>query len=169
MESPGAIPIRPIGIIRTGYRAAAGTPIQTATAPEDALGTVELRPEFAAGLKDLDGFERIWLIYWFDRVSDPELLVKPYLDHTERGVFATRAPARPNRIGMSPVRLLGIDGNVLRIAGVDMLDGTPLLDIKPYLPAFDHFEVKRTGWYPANSNPRAVADGRFERKAETAR
>jgi tRNA-Thr(GGU) m(6)t(6)A37 methyltransferase TsaA len=164
VDQDGGIVMRPIGIIRSPYHNAAGTPIQTAAAPPEAVGSVEVSPEFAAGLKDLDGFERIWLIYWFDRVTTPKLLVKPYLDTRERGVFATRAPARPNRIGMSPVRLLRVDGNVLHIGGVDILDGTPLLDIKPYFPAFDHFEVKRTGWYPQKPAGGAVADDRFELK-----
>jgi tRNA-Thr(GGU) m(6)t(6)A37 methyltransferase TsaA len=154
--------MRPIGHIRTPFRQSAGTPIQTSAA-RNAPGSVILFPEFAGGLKDLEGFERIWLIYWFDRAAEPRLLVRPYLDNNERGVFATRAPARPNKIGMSPVRLLGIEGNVLKIAGVDMLDGTPLLDIKPYVPAFDHFPVKRTGWYGSKTGAGTEADERFER------
>ena len=156
-------PIAPIGIIRTPFQQATGTPIQSSVA-NGAEGTIELSPEFAPGLKDIEGFERIWLIYQFDRASEPQLLVRPYLDPTERGVFATRSPARPNRIGMSVVRLLGIQGHRLKIADVDMLDGTPLLDIKPYLPAFDHFPVTRVGWYKDTSPAGAVADDRFERK-----
>jgi tRNA-Thr(GGU) m(6)t(6)A37 methyltransferase TsaA len=125
-------------------------------------GTVEIFPEFSEGLKDLDGFERIWLIYWLDRARSAQLLVRPYLDSVERGVFATRSPCRPNGIGMSPVRLLSIHGNILRVADVDILDGTPLLDIKPYIPAFDHFPVERVGWYAGKLVAGAVADDRFD-------
>ena len=156
-------PICPIGTIRTSFKQATETPIQSSVA-NGAEGTIELLPEFELGLKDLEGFERIWLIYQFDRASEPQLTVRPYLDSAEHGVFATRAPARPNRIGMSPVRLLGIEGNLLRIADVDILDGTPLLDIKPYVPAFDHFTIQRAGWYKDKSTAGAVADDRFEQK-----
>jgi len=125
---------------------------------------VELFAGFRAGLRDIEGFERIWLLYSFDRASEPQLLARPYLDAMERGIFATRSPARPNCIGMSPVRLLGMQGAALLVADVDMLDGTPLLDIKPYVPAFDHFPVERVGWYKGVSAQGAVADGRFERR-----
>lgn len=154
--------IQPIGVIRTPFHGAAGTPIQSSVAG-GAEGRVELLPEFAPGLGDLAGFERVWLLYSFHQASAPQLLVRPYLDKVERGIFATRAPARPNRIGMSAVRLLGIQGATLLVSDVDMLDGTPLLDVKPYVPAFDHFSVERTGWYAAVSPKGAVADSRFER------
>ncbi len=160
------ISVSAIGLIHTPFVRAQGTPIQTAGG-DDVEGTIEIFAEFADGVKDLEGFERIWLLYNFDRASEPQLVVKPYLDPQHpHGIFATRSPARPNRIGMSAVRLLGIDGHVLRVAGVDMLDGTPLLDIKPYLPAFDHFSVTRIGWYEGTSPRGVVADDRFERPAE---
>jgi tRNA-Thr(GGU) m(6)t(6)A37 methyltransferase TsaA len=155
--------LRPIGRIGTPFQQAAGTPIQSAVA-EGAEGTIELFPEFAPGLKDIEGFDRLWLLYCFDRASEPQLLVRPYLDTEEHGIFATRSPARPNALGMSVVRLLERQGHRLRIADVDMLDGTPLLDIKPYVPAFDHFSVTRVGWYQNKSAAGAVADDRFERK-----
>jgi tRNA-Thr(GGU) m(6)t(6)A37 methyltransferase TsaA len=155
--------IKPIGRIRTPFRQSSGTPIQSAAA-NGARGTVELDPEFAPGLKDIEALERLWLIYYFDRAAEPQLLVKPYLDPTERGIFATRSPARPNRIGMSVVRLLEVQQNRLLVADVDMLDGTPLLDIKPYVPAFDHFRVTRVSWYAQKSPAGVVADDRFERK-----
>jgi tRNA-Thr(GGU) m(6)t(6)A37 methyltransferase TsaA len=155
--------LKPIGVIRTGFRQAAGTPIQSSRAG-DATGTVEVFPEFAPGLKDLDGFERIWLIYWFDRAPEPRLSVTPFLDDRERGVFATRAPARPNPIGMSPVRLIRIAGNTLEVAGVDILDETPLLDIKPYVPEFDSHAVERSGWFGRAQERRSVADARFDGK-----
>jgi tRNA-Thr(GGU) m(6)t(6)A37 methyltransferase TsaA len=156
-------PISAIGTIHTPFKQATGTPIQSSVA-NGAEGTIELLAEFAPGLKDLEGFDRIWLIYQFDRASEPQLIVRPYLDPSEHGIFATRSPSRPNKIGMSPVRLLGIQGNLLRIADVDMLDGTPLLDIKPYVPAFDHFTIQRAGWYKDKSTAGAVADDRFEPK-----
>jgi tRNA-Thr(GGU) m(6)t(6)A37 methyltransferase TsaA len=156
-------PVRPIGVILTPFKQAKGTPIQTSVA-RGVEGTVELFPEFEPGLKDLEEFDRIWLIYQFDRASAPRLMVQPYLDSCEHGIFATRAPARPNKIGMSPVRLLRIEGRRLHIADVDMLDGTPLLDIKPYVPTFDEFPVTRVGWYKDRPAAGAVADNRFEQK-----
>jgi len=155
--------IAPIGWIHTSYTRATGTPIQ-GTAGNGAEGCVELFPEFVTGLQDLEGFERIWLIYLLDRASDMQMIVRPYMDTRERGVFATRSPARPNPIGLSAVRLLGMEQNRLLIADVDMLDRTPLLDIKPYVPAFDCFEQARTGWYAEKSAAAVVADNRFEER-----
>ena len=149
-------------MIRTPFARAAGTPIQSSVSG-GAEGRVELFPGFEAGLRDVEGFERVWLLYSFDRASEPQLVVRPYLDLVDRGIFATRSPARPNRIGMSPVRVLGVQGAALLVADVDMLDGTPLLDIKPYVPSFDHFPVARVGWYEGVSALSAVADARFER------
>jgi tRNA-Thr(GGU) m(6)t(6)A37 methyltransferase TsaA len=119
---------------------------------------------FQAGLKDLAGFERIWLIYWFHMAAGQSLLVTPFLDTHERGVFATRAPARPSPIGISTVRLLSVqDGGVLEVADVDILDGTPLLDIKPYVPEFDCYPHSKAGWFDESNSQRQVADERFER------
>jgi tRNA-Thr(GGU) m(6)t(6)A37 methyltransferase TsaA len=157
-----------LGVIRTPFLHAKGTPIQVAAAGST-QGVVEVYPEFAEGLKDVEGFERIWLIYLLDRASAPQLIARPYLDDQERGVFATRSPARPNHIGISAVRLLSIEQNCLFVEGVDILDGTPLLDIKPYVPAFDHFEVARTGWYADKNILGATADERFEAQDETGR
>jgi tRNA-Thr(GGU) m(6)t(6)A37 methyltransferase TsaA len=150
-----------IGRIHSPYKEASGTPIQPRWA-EGTEGYVEVLPEFAAGLHDLDGFERIWLVYWFDRAQPPTLVATPYLDSEPRGVFATRAPCRPNPLGLSCVRLMGVDDRILRVAGLDVLDNTPLLDIKPYIPDFDVFEVSRVGWYRRPSGI-ATADGRFEK------
>ncbi len=154
----------PIGVIHSPFHDAQGTPIQPRAA-EGVGGEVEVFPEFLAGLKDLDGFERIWLIYWFDRASEQHnLIVRPYLDATDsHGVFATRAPARPNRVGMSAVRLLEVRRNLLIISDVDVLDGTPLLDIKPYVPQFDCFQVLRSGWVADRELGKAVADNRFQK------
>ena len=157
--------VKPIGIIHSPFQQATGTPIQPRAA-EGAKGTVVVYPEFAAGLKDLEGFERIWLLYWFDRAKYErcDLVVKPFLDDTPHGVFSTRAPARPNPIGLSAVRLLEVRGNLLSVCDVDILDGTPLLDIKPYFPQFDCFQVTKSGWLKGSSLRRAKADNRFERK-----
>jgi len=153
--------LSPIGILHTSFQQAQGTPIQGAVS-QGAQGVVEVFPEFRAGLRDLHGFERIWLIYQLDRASQVQLTVRPYMDTEDRGVFATRSPARPNHLGLSVVRLLGVEQNRLLIADVDMLDGTPLLDIKPYVPAFDSFEHAHAGWYTGKSAAEVMADGRFE-------
>jgi tRNA-Thr(GGU) m(6)t(6)A37 methyltransferase TsaA len=156
--------LRPIGIIRSPFRELAGTPIQPQMAG-NAEGTVELFQEFVAGLRDLEGFDRIWLLYWFDRAEwEGKLIVTPYLDTAPRGLFATRAPSRPNAIGLSSVRLLSIENNQLKILGVDVLDATPVLDIKPYVPRFDCFESVRAGWLDLTTSNRTVADSRFEQK-----
>jgi tRNA-Thr(GGU) m(6)t(6)A37 methyltransferase TsaA len=151
----------PIGIIHSPHQRADGTPIQAALAA-GVKGTVEIFPEYVEGLRDLDGFERVWLVYWFDRAKAAELVVTPYLDTTPRGLFATRAPCRPNPIGLSAVRLLAVTGPILQVDGLDILDNTPLLDIKPYIPAFDAFEAKRIGWCAEPRGNGTVADGRFE-------
>jgi tRNA-Thr(GGU) m(6)t(6)A37 methyltransferase TsaA len=153
--------VTPIGLIHTPFKSATGTPIQ-GTASHGAQGVVELLPELISGLKDLAGIERLWLIYLLDRASPMQLVVRPYMDTEDRGVLATRSPARPNPIGISAVRLLSVEENRLLIGDVDMLDGTPLLDIKPYVPAFDSFEKSRAGWYANKSATSVVADSRFE-------
>jgi tRNA (adenine37-N6)-methyltransferase len=153
--------LTPIGIIHSPHQRAEGTPIQAALA-KGVKGTVVVYPEYAEGLRDLDGFERVWLVYWFDRAKEAELVVMPYLDTTSRGLFATRAPCRPNPIGLSAVRLLRITGPILQVDGLDILNNTPLLDIKPYIPAFDAFEAKRIGWCGNAKGGSVAADGRFE-------
>jgi len=153
--------VEPIGIIRSPFTDAPGTPIQPAFAA-GAEGTVEVAEAFAEGLRDLDGFERIWLVYWFARASPARLAVTPFRDTAARGVFATRAPCRPNPIGLSAVRLLRVEGCTLHVADIDVLDGTPLLDIKPYVPQFDSHSVSRSGWLDRTGADRTVADGRFE-------
>jgi len=155
------ITLRPIGIIRSPHRDPAGTPIQPRYA-EGAVGRAELLPEYAEGLQDIDGFSHLHVLYFMHRAGAVRLMVKPYLQDTLRGVFATRAPARPNPIGLSIVRLVGRSGSVLHLADVDMLDGTPLLDIKPYARRFDVFDVKRSGWLDEVDSRRRTADGRFD-------
>ncbi len=136
---------KPIGEIRSPHKSRAGMPIQAAGA-KGIRGAIELFPAYAQGLKDLDGFSHIILIYHFHRTQKKALVVTPFLDHEPRGVFATRSPNHPNAIGISVVRLLAVEGRHLTIEDVDILDGTPLLDIKPYVPAFDHRTPERTGW-----------------------
>jgi tRNA (adenine37-N6)-methyltransferase len=156
-----SIQLSPIGVIHSQFKQATGTPIQPCRA-YDSHGYVVLHEEFAPGLADLAGFDRIWLIYYFHRASTAKMSVIPYRDTVERGLFATRVPARPNRIGMSCVRLLEISDNILRIAGVDILDGTPLLDLKPYVPSYDNYPADRCGWLDTVPDKPVVADARFE-------
>lgn len=159
--------LQPIGIIHTPFKEAAGTPIQPRSA-QGIRGSVEVLDAFAAGLKDLEGFDRIWLIFWCDRAAEPKLVTPTYLDPTPHGVFATRAPSRPNPIGLSCVKLIAVQGNILQVEEIDILDGTPLLDIKPYSPHIDVYPVARSGWMDAawrrEGADRVVADDRFFRK-----
>jgi tRNA (adenine37-N6)-methyltransferase len=137
--------MHPIGEIHSPFTDKRETPIQPSRS--SARGQVEVYPAYAAGLRNLDGFSHIFLLYAFHRSNDYTLLVKPFLDDQERGLFATRYPARPNPIGLSIVRLISIRDRFLEIDGIDVLDGTPLLDIKPYVPDFDVQTDARTGWY----------------------
>lgn len=163
MRATQRVIFRPIGIIHSPFQRALGTPIQPVFA-EKTEGRVDLFPEFIPGLDDLEGFERIWLLYWFDRVGEVRLRITPYRDKSPRGLFATRAPARPNPIGLSCVRLLRRqEEGTLVVAGIDVLDGTPLLDIKPYVPEFDAFPSSRAGWHDAATDRRTEADDRFHR------
>lgn len=136
---------QPIGVIHSPFKDIKGMPIQPPGAA-GIRGTVEVWPEFAEGLKDLGGFSHIILIYHFHRVRESRLIVVPFLDPQPRGIFATRAPKRPNPIGLSIVGLLRVERNFLHIENVDILDGTPLLDIKPYVPEFDDHPAARVGW-----------------------
>jgi tRNA-Thr(GGU) m(6)t(6)A37 methyltransferase TsaA len=157
-----AIKLARIGIIRSPFRETAGMPIQPVFA-DGAQGTVDVFAQYAEGLRDLEGFDRLWLVYWLHKAPPGPLRVIPFRDTTERGVFATRAPCRPNAIGLSCVRLLSVSGNVLTVAGVDILDGTPLLDIKPYVPEFDAFPTSHAGWLDTSNTQRTKADNRFDR------
>lgn len=153
---------QPIGVIRTPFKDPAGMPIQP-VGGEAISGTIEVSPEYADGLKDIEGFSRIILIYHFHRSGNCRLQVVPFLDTRPHGVFSTRAPNRPNPIGVSVVSLLRREDTCLHISGVDMLDGTPLLDIKPYLPECDAFFSERTGWFPRGDSRfvKARSDDRF--------
>ena len=152
--------LHPIGVIRAPHRTAAGTPIQPAYA-EQAEGEVIVSEEYEPALVDLEGFERIWLVFWFERAAPFKPMVVPYRDTHEHGLFATRSPARPNPIGLSVVRLLSRDGRTLRVADIDILDETPLLDIKPYVPEFDAHPSARAGWLEQVGEKRERADDRF--------
>ena len=158
--------IRPIGVIETPFHEPAGTPIQPSRA-SGAQGKVRVDPQYWRGLQDLAGFERVWLIYWLHKQRGASLVVTPFLDQQPHGVFATRAPARPAPIGMSAVRLIGIEDGVLEVADVDMIDGTPLLDVKPYVPEFDSYPASRAGWFGKSNSQSRLADGRFGVSAPT--
>ena len=139
------ITFRSIGIIHSPFQDIKGMPIQPSGA-RGVRGRVLVYPGYTAGLKDLEGFSHLILLYHFHRVNRAQMVVTPFLDTQPRGVFATRAPKRPNPIGLSVVRLLELEQDTLHIENVDILDGTPLLDIKPCVPEFDHPSVDRIGW-----------------------
>ncbi len=149
----------PIGVIRSEHITAEQTPIQPAYA-KGCKGRVEILPEYAEGISDLEGFSHIYLIYHLHQAGPAQLKVKPFLQDVERGVFATRAPCRPNAIGLSIVALVRREGNILHLDGVDILDGTPLLDIKPYTARFDRIEGTRNGWQDAVDEETAQTRGK---------
>jgi len=154
----------PIGRIHSPFQDLTDMPIQPSS-ETSASGRIEIFPEYAAGLKDLDGFSHIILIYYLHKVKHTHLTVTPFLDSQPRGVFATRAPVRPNPIGISIVPLLKIEGQILYIDQLDVLDGTPLLDIKPYVPDFDQRPNVRKGWLEGVGGKvkRTRSDDRFAR------
>jgi|WetSurMetagenome_2_1015567.scaffolds.fasta_scaffold14859_3 tRNA (adenine37-N6)-methyltransferase len=139
------IPFKAIGVIHSEHAVAEQTPIQSVFA-RGCQGRVEVFSDWAAGLRDLEGFSHIYLIYFFHQCGPARMIVKPFLQDIERGLFSTRAPCRPNAIGLSIVELLSRDGNILYVDNLDILDGTPLLDIKPYTRRFDRIETTRNGW-----------------------
>jgi tRNA-Thr(GGU) m(6)t(6)A37 methyltransferase TsaA len=154
-----AVTYHPIGVIRSLHASADRTPIQPVFA-EGCTGRAEVFPEFADGLSDLEGFSHLYLIYHLHLAGAARLRVKPFLDDVERGVFATRAPCRPNPIGLSIVELVRREGCVLHLDRVDILDGTPLLDIKPYTARFDRIEGTRNGWQDSVDDETARTRGR---------
>ena len=151
--------LKPIGTIHSPFTSLKGMPIQP-TGASGVKGTVEVFEEYAEGLLDLDGFSHIILLYQFHRSDGFKLRVVPFMDTVQRGVFATRAPKRPNPIGLSIVQLEKIEGRILHIEGVDILDGTPVVDIKPYVPDFDYPENVRAGWL--DSSPKTVTEKRSD-------
>lgn len=158
-----AFTFRPIGYVRSPFTDPAQTPVQP-TAAAEVAGEVIVEEAFAPGLKDIEGFSHLVLLYAFDRSGPARLVVTPFLDDVERGVFATRAPSRPNPIGLSLTRLVARRGNILHIAGVDVLDGTPVLDIKPYIPDLNPQGDIRVGWLAGKTKrfqTRTAGDARF--------
>ncbi len=155
--------MEPIGIIRTPFTRIENMPIQPKGAG-DTEGTVHVYAQYAEGLRDLEGFSHIYLVYLFHKADKMRLSVVPFMDTNSRGVFATRSPLRPNHIGLSIVELAGIDNNVLTVKGIDVLDQTPLLDIKPYIEAFDSVENSTSGWMTADVGEIAEkrSDDRFK-------
>jgi tRNA-Thr(GGU) m(6)t(6)A37 methyltransferase TsaA len=143
--SENQIHIKPIGTIHSQFTDPVGMPVQP-TAAEGVKGKIVLDLAYKDGLRDLEGFSHLILIYHFHRSREGDLLVKPFLDDKEHGVFATRAPRRPNSLGLSVVKLIRVEENVLEVENLDILDGTPLLDIKPYIPDFDPNEGIKLGW-----------------------
>ena len=159
------INFKPIGIIYTPFKKLEGMPIQPAGA-SGVKGKIKIFPEFKDGLQDLDGFSHIILLYYLHKVKESKLKVIPFLDKKERGVFATRAPKRPNSIGLSTVKLIQIEENIIRIENVDMLNNSPLLDIKPYIPNVDHQNVTKLGWLENKLDrfKKQTSDDRFSKK-----
>jgi tRNA-Thr(GGU) m(6)t(6)A37 methyltransferase TsaA len=155
---------KPIGIVHSPFKDPRGTPIQ-AVSDKDTEATIEVFEEYAEGLQDLDGFSHAILLLHFHLSKKAELKQKPFLDDRERGVFSIRSPSRPNPIGISVVKIVSIDDNIVTIRGIDILDGTPLLDIKPYVPEFDAIRVERIGWLEGKLEKLSETsdDGRFSR------
>lgn len=139
------ITLSPIGIIHSPHTDIKNMPIQPIAA-EGIKGYIELYPEYIEGLTDLEGFSHITLLYHFHKIKGYELMVKPFLDNKKHGIFSCKAPKRPNAIGTSTVKLIGIEKNIVHIEMVDILDGTPLLDIKPFFPKYDNRLDAVAGW-----------------------
>jgi tRNA (adenine37-N6)-methyltransferase len=157
------IELEPIGIIHSPFTDLEIMPVQPKGAA-NIEGTIHLNPAYSTGIKDLDGFSHIFLIYFFHKAEKTSLAVIPFLDTVERGVFSTRSPLRPNHIGISIVNMVNIEGNVIFVKGMDVLDGTPLLDIKPYVENFDSVKSSLSGWMKASEDEVAKmrSDNRFK-------
>ena len=153
---------KPIGVVHSPFKMPQDVPIQSVAA-EGVIGYVEVAQKYVEGLKDVDGFSHLILIYHCHLAQEYSLLVRPFLDERLHGVFSTRAPSRPNPIGVSVVRLIKIEKNILHIQDVDIIDGTPLLDIKPFVPEFDQRKAERIGWLTKNIDKLHSGrdDGRF--------
>jgi len=155
--------LKPIGVIYTPFETSEGVPIQSIKS--DTLGEVKLSEEYKEGLESLDGFSHIILLYWCHKAGSTSMMVKPYLDAKKHGLFSTRAPSRPNPIGLSIVELLKIENSIVRFKGADMLNGSPLLDIKPFVPEFDNRLDATSGWLSKAFKEQGssfTADDRFE-------
>jgi tRNA-Thr(GGU) m(6)t(6)A37 methyltransferase TsaA len=145
------ITYKPIGVIHTPFKKQSSTPIQGVFAPDN-TGEVEVFLQYIDGLKDIAGFSHLILIYHFHLAEGYSLITRPFLDNEGKGIFSIRHFNRPNPIGMSVVRLDKVKGNILTVGEVDIIDGTPLLDIKPYVPDFDVRHNVKKGWYEGASN-----------------
>ncbi|EJM1769829.1 tRNA (N6-threonylcarbamoyladenosine(37)-N6)-methyltransferase TrmO [Escherichia albertii] len=152
---------QPIGIIHSQHHLQHKTPVQPVFAA-DCQGWVEVFPEYLEGLCDIEGFSHIYLIYHLHKIADTRLTVRPFLQNKEHGIFATRAPWRPNPIGLSVLRLCHRKNNRLYLQGLDILDGTPLLDIKPCTTRFDWTEIVKNGWFDEVDDETAIRRGRRE-------
>ena len=164
MDNTESLIFRVIGKIKSSYIKQAGTPIQPHL-KKSADAEIHIKEEYREGLADLESFDRIWALTLLDRAKEYKMKVIPYRDTTERGLFATRAPSRPNNIGLSCVRLVSVNktDGIIKVQGIDFLNETPVLDIKPYVPEFDSFPESSAGWLN-NTNIRKYADARFGNK-----
>ncbi len=155
----------PIGIIHSPFTQLSEMPIQP-TSESSTVGHLEIYPEFAKGLKDLDGFSHIYLLYHLHKAAPAKLQLKPFLDNESHGVFSTRAPRRPNPIGLSVVKIIDIKENFIFVKNIDVLNGTPLLDIKPYIPEFEDANEIRVGWLEKSRGKvrQKKSDARFLRE-----
>jgi len=151
--------IESIGLIHTPYTNLEDMPIQPKGAKE-IIASLNIKREYAQGLKDLEGFSHIYLIYFFHEAKRSELEVIPFMDTQNRGVFSTRSPLRPAHIGLSLTQVISVNDNIVTIRGIDVLDGTPLLDIKPYIPQFEDIKEVSTGWM--NKDETHVSDARSD-------
>lgn len=150
----------PIGIVHSGFKEKINVPIQSVFSNKK--GIIEIFPEFSDGLKDLDGFSHIFLIYHFHLSKGFSLKVKPFLDDVERGIFSTRAPKRPNSIGLSILAVERIENNMVYVSDIDIIDNTPVLDIKPYVPDFDQRQNVKDGWFSNKIDRKEyLSDNRF--------
>jgi len=156
------VELKIIGQVCSEYKQQSGTPIQPHTSHDKAQ--LEITSAYREGLTDLEGFDRVWVICWLDRSKPYNLKVTPYLDTSEHGLFTTRAPSRPNSIGLSLVEIekVDVENGIISVKGIDILDGTPILDLKPYIPDFDSFPDSKSGWYDAVNRDNLKADNRFE-------
>ena len=156
--------INPIGMIHTPFHEVENMPIQPIAA-EGVKGYIELLPEYVPGLKDIEGFSHITLLYHFHKINGYNLEVVPFMDTAIRGIFATKAPKRPNAIGLSTVKLIKVEGNIIHIEQIDVLDQTPLIDIKPFYPRYDNRDNVSIGWLEKNKDlplEKLRADNRFK-------
>jgi len=157
------IHFKSIGVVHSPYKTVENMPIQS-SASKDVEAEIEVFDKYKEGLSDLEGFSHIYVIFFLNMVKEPKLKVVPFLDTVERGIFATRSPARPNPVGLSLVELISVNDNIIKIRGVDMLDGSPVIDIKPYVPDFEKSENVRKGWFEGKSHKaeEILSDKRFK-------